>query len=109
MSATRRVYPKADIANESTYRNTGSDGAAHANRQELQADLVCGVHPPETFARDVTEVGALIAAISLAGVTFTGGHTSNSLLGVYHMAQLDRVEFLGNDAVEVDERQGHPM
>ena len=45
----------------STYRNTSSNGTTHANRQELQADLVGGVHPAETFAGDIAEVGALIA------------------------------------------------
>lgn len=55
------LYASRAVMGCSTYRNTSCNGTTHANRQELQADLVGGVHPAETFAGDIAEVGTLVA------------------------------------------------
>jgi hypothetical protein len=49
-----------------TYGNASSQSSPHADRQELEADLVGRVHPPETFPGDVAEVGTLVTAESVS-------------------------------------------
>lgn len=52
-----------------TYGNASSQSSPHADRQELEADLVGRVHPPETFPGDVAEVGTLVPAESSAAAS----------------------------------------